>query len=117
MARLYSNENFPSMVVDALRELGHDVLTSHESGNANQSIPDDQVLAFATKQGRVLLTFDRDDFKRLHRANPNHAGIVICTFDSNWTALAQRIDTELANTHELNGQLIRVVKPQSLENT
>jgi hypothetical protein len=47
MAKLYANENFRRKVVEALRELGHDVLTSFEAGNANLSIPDDAVLDFA----------------------------------------------------------------------
>lgn len=34
MARLYANENFPRQVAIILRELGHDVLTVQEAGNA-----------------------------------------------------------------------------------
>lgn len=48
MAQLYSNENFPLPVVEELRRLGHDVLTTHEAGEAGKSVPDEQVLAFAT---------------------------------------------------------------------
>jgi hypothetical protein len=48
MAAIYSNENFPKRVGEELRRLGHDVLTSYEAGQANQKIPDDQVLAYAT---------------------------------------------------------------------
>jgi hypothetical protein len=48
MAAIYSNENFPKRVGEKLRRLGHDVLTSYEAGQANQKIPDDQVLAYAT---------------------------------------------------------------------
>ena len=51
MASFYTNENFPIKVAFHLREMGHDVLTSHEAGNANQRIPDDEVLAFAAKSG------------------------------------------------------------------
>lgn len=51
MAKLYTNENLPLPVVEALRQLKHDVLTSYESGKANQAIPDAEVLAFATTQG------------------------------------------------------------------
>ena len=40
MASLYSNENFPKRVVEELRRLGHDVLTSYETGRGNQRIPD-----------------------------------------------------------------------------
>jgi hypothetical protein len=59
MARFYSNENFPLPVVEQLRKLGHDVLTSYEAGNANRSIPDREVLAFATSQQRVLLSLSK----------------------------------------------------------
>ena len=48
IARLYSNENFPLPAVFALRRLGHDVLTSRESGMANDAVPDNEVLDFAT---------------------------------------------------------------------
>jgi hypothetical protein len=36
VARLYANENFPLRVVEALRQLGHDVLTVREAGHDNQ---------------------------------------------------------------------------------
>ncbi len=54
MARLYSNENFPLAVVEELRRLGHDALTSQDTGNANQSIPDDRVLEFAILEKRAV---------------------------------------------------------------
>ena len=58
MASFYTNENFPTKVVDYLREMGHDVLTSYEAGNANQRIPDEDVLECAAKAGRILLTLN-----------------------------------------------------------
>ena len=61
MARFYSNENFPRRAVEALREIGHDVLTSYEAGRANQQIHDADVLAYATEQQRILLTVNRKD--------------------------------------------------------
>jgi hypothetical protein len=67
MARFYSNENFPMEVVRELRSRGHDVLTATEAGNANVSIPDDQVLAYAIQTERALLTINRWDFVRLHK--------------------------------------------------
>ncbi len=75
MASFYTNENFPIKVALALREMGHDVLTSHEAGNANQRIPDEEVLEFAGKTGRILLTLNRRDFIDIHKKTPNHAGI------------------------------------------
>jgi hypothetical protein len=51
MAQLYSNENFPLPAVEELRRLGHNVLTIQETGQANQSLSDEDVLAFAYAEG------------------------------------------------------------------
>jgi predicted nuclease of predicted toxin-antitoxin system len=59
MARLYADENFPLPVVEELRKLGHDVLTAHEAGNTGKQLPDEDVLAFAVKEERLLLTLNR----------------------------------------------------------
>ena len=56
MARFYSNENLPMAIVETLRSLGHDVLTSYEAGKANQGIPDDGVLAYAIAENRSVIT-------------------------------------------------------------
>lgn len=64
MARFYSNENTPLPVVAELRRLGHDVLTSLDAGNANVSVPDADVLAFAARESRILLTHNRRDLIR-----------------------------------------------------
>jgi hypothetical protein len=53
VARFYSNENIALQVVMELRRLGHDVLTSLEAGNANASVPDPEVLSFASSRQRV----------------------------------------------------------------
>ena len=72
MAHLYANENFPRKVAEFLREMGHDVLTTSEAGNAGQAIPDNDLLAFAVRTNRSVLTLNRRDFIRLHRDAPNH---------------------------------------------
>jgi hypothetical protein len=95
VAQLYSNENFPRPVVVELRRLGHDVLTVLEAGNANLAIPDDQVLAFAIGQKRACLTLNRQDFIRLHRQRPDHFGVVVCSWDPDFVALASRIHLTL----------------------
>jgi len=111
MARLYANENFPFPVVEALRRLGHDVLTIQETGRANQELPDPEVLAFATTEQRAVLTLNRKDFIRLHHASAAHAGILVCTFDPAFEAQAQRIHAALLEHTALAGQLIRVNRP------
>jgi len=75
---LYSNENFPFDMVLCLRELNYNVLTSNEAGQANPGIPDQDVLAFATKENRVVITLNRNDFLKLHNSGIKHSGIIIC---------------------------------------
>jgi hypothetical protein len=111
VARIYSNENFPLPVVEELRRLGHDVLTVLEAGKAEQSIPDDEVLAFATSVGRAVLTLNRKHFFRLHRERPQHAGIIACTFDTDFVGQAARIDGQLQAHTQLHGELLRVNRP------
>lgn len=60
MIKFYSNENFPLEMVKTLRKLGYNVLTSYESGRANQKISDDQVLAFAKSEQRIVITLIRN---------------------------------------------------------
>lgn len=108
MARLYSNENFPIPVVVRLRELGHDVLTIQETGKADQAMPDAEVLKFATNENRAVLTINRRHFIRLHREQPNHAGIIVCTLDPDFVGQAERIHKAICGQTSLSGKLIRV---------
>ena len=111
MARCYANENFPLPAVEALRRFGHDVLTTAESGRAGQAIPDRDVLAFAVAEQRIVVTLNRRHFIRLHHTTPTHAGLVVCTFDPDFVALAQRIHTALEAQPQMAGQLVRVNRP------
>ncbi|HMV48378.1 MAG TPA: DUF5615 family PIN-like protein [Blastocatellia bacterium] len=111
MARLYANENFPFPAVEELRRLGHDVLTVHETGKANREIPDDEVLAFACAENRAVLTINRKDFIRLHKLTPNHFGIIVCTFDPDFSRQAARIHQAIESVEPLMKQLIRVNRP------
>ncbi len=113
MAAIYANENFPRRVVEALRELGHDVLTSQEAGRANLMVADEEVLQFAAELGRAVLTLNRLDFFRLHRStHGSHAGIIACTRDTgDVAAFALRKDEAIRREGDLRGVLIRVVRP------
>ncbi len=92
--------------------MGNDVLTSYESGKAGQAISDDDVLAFAVAEKRVLVTFNRKHFIRLHKEQPDHAGIIVCTFDPDFAALANRIHAALETQGDSTGQLVRINRPQ-----
>jgi predicted nuclease of predicted toxin-antitoxin system len=105
---LYSNENFPFLVVAELRRLGHDVTTVRESGKSNRATPDAEVLEFAISERRAVLTLNRRHFIALHASMPGHAGIVVCTVDADFVGQARRIHEALAVHPNLSGQLIRV---------
>jgi hypothetical protein len=111
MARLYTNENFPIPVAEELRRRGHDVLTVQEAGHAQKAIPDEEVLAFAKAERRILVTLNRKHFIRLHLAVSDHAGIVVCTFDPDFGGQALRIHAVLESEDDLSGRLLRVNRP------
>jgi hypothetical protein len=108
LAALYSNENFPLPVVQYLRQLGHDVLTTADTGRAGDAIPDPEVLAFASAQGRALPTLNRRDFVRLHLTSDRHHGIIVCTFDRDFQRQARRIHQAIASEEDIRGKLVRV---------
>ena len=111
MARLYANENFPQPVVEALRRLGHDVLTTHDAGQSRRALPDSDVLRFAVAQDREVVTINRRDFIRLHQQNTQHAGIIVCSEDADFSGQGQRIHDVLTDEPQLAGRLIRVNRP------
>jgi hypothetical protein len=110
LARIYANENFPLPVVEALRRLGHDVITIQETGKAGQAIIDQEVLEYAKADDRAVFTLNRRHFLRLHQENPEHCGIVICSVEADWKAQATRIHNALAG-NSLSGLHIRIDRP------
>ena len=110
MIDLYSNENFPFDMVQALRQLGYNVLTSYDAGQANRGIPDDQVLAFAQQQKRTVITLNRDDFLNLHRSGIQHLGIIICKDDRDYVWQVHTLHSYLQSQADLTNRLIRVKK-------
>ncbi|MCZ8120654.1 MAG: DUF5615 family PIN-like protein [Microcystis sp. LE18-22.4A] len=65
--RLYLDEDAGQRsVVEALRNLKIDVITTWEAKNIQ--LPDPDQLVWATQQGRVIYTFNVGDFCRLHKS-------------------------------------------------
>ncbi len=91
-------------LVRALRARGVDVLTALEAGKVGCS--DEEQLAYATKEGRVLFSFNIRDYYRLHQAflerGESHAGIIL--------ARQQRY-----SIGELTRRLLRLIATKSAE--
>lgn len=113
MAKLYANENFPLPVVEELRRFGHDVVTIQETGRAEQRTPDEAVLQLAVADDRGVLTLNRKHFIRLHREQPKHSGIIVCTVDGDFPRQAARIHETLAGVPDLHGALLSVNRPSA----
>lgn len=78
--KLYLDEDaMRASLVRALRARGVDVATAQEANLIGRD--DEANLAYATAQGRVVFSFNRGDFDRIHRAylanNRHHTGIVV----------------------------------------
>ena len=81
--RWLANENFPAPSVAVMRAAGHDVLSIAESHAGDD---DADVLALARKEGRWLVTFDRDYgellFARNHEPPPAVILLRVSTYRS-----------------------------------
>jgi len=81
MARitLYLDEHVQVSLAEGLRTRGVDVMTTQEAGN--YSLDDIGQFNFAAKEGRVLLSFNKGHFAKIHyewmeKGRP-HAGIIL----------------------------------------
>src|SRR5829696_9927744 len=77
--RLYFDRHIMARLAVDLRGHGYDVRTTEEAGF--DTAPDDEQLAFATAEGRAILTYNIRDFAPLHDAcmasGQPHAGIIV----------------------------------------
>lgn len=73
------DEDMSRAVAEGLRARGVDAVSVHEAGRGNRRVPDEEQLAYATEQRRVLVTYNRADFQALdnlwRRQGRHHAGI------------------------------------------
>src|SRR3954451_8334548 len=77
--RLYFDRHIMARLAEDLRSRGFDVLTTEHAGL--DTATDEEQLAFATDEGRAILTFNIRDFAPLHArwsaAGRSHAGIIV----------------------------------------
>ncbi len=56
---------------------------------------------------------NRRHFVALHLESADHFGMIVCTVDRDYAALAIRIDQQVRNFETLEGQLIRIQRPNT----
>jgi predicted nuclease of predicted toxin-antitoxin system len=73
--RFYLDEHINPAIASGLRRRDIDVTTTADA--SLQGATDEEHLAFARAEGRIIVTHD-DDYLRLHQQGIAHAGIVYC---------------------------------------
>jgi Domain of unknown function (DUF5615) len=101
--RLFMDEMVHKRLAESLRDLGYDAVSCQEAGRANQGYSDEEQLAYATSEGRAILTFNMVDFFPLDRAwkaiGRSHAGIVVSPAIEDFGTLLRAVRRHL-ESHE-----------------
>lgn len=64
------------LLADLLQKAGHTVVRPTDAGVALDGVDDSVHFAFASENDLTLVTKNPADFRALHEASPNHAGIL-----------------------------------------
>lgn len=113
---LLLDEMFSDTIAQQLRAKGYDVI-SVVAHAALVALPDDQILAYATTEGRALVTANIKDFVpldgRYRAAGPDHPGLILMsakTFPQNrsfTTAITAALEALLSGSHKMQpGQVV-----------
>ena len=107
--RFLADENVSRLVVDGLRAAGFDVVTVVAT---SAGAPDDEVLGFADRDGRILITEDRDFGELVVRQRLTVLGVILIALDRLSNAAEAARVTEVARAHadRMAGNLL-VVEP------
>lgn len=80
--KFYLDEDTYLKTAAALRERGIDTIAAGEAGN--YGLTDETQLEYATREGRVLYSFNTKDFDRINRqwisSGKSHAGIIVSPY-------------------------------------
>lgn len=109
MTRFLADENVSRLVVERLRAAGSDVASVRET---RPGAPDADVLNAADRDGRVLITEDRDFGELVVRQRLKVRGIILPELDRLPNAAEGESVAEIVGTHQskLAGNLV-VVEP------
>ena len=113
MAHFYLDENIPRQVQRILVRYAHDVVHAYDLGN--RSMPDPEHLHVAAGTGRILVTYDRRDFRELHRfwtalnawgkLDQRHAGILTSWGDIPDEQWADLVNAFVSQGWNLNNEM------------
>ena len=109
MHLILQDEDVPSMAVEELRRLGHDVISLNDLALNNIGLPDDEVLEVAIALGRAVVTHNKKHYIRLHRITEGrHTGLIVCSRFDDPLLLAEKIHRQISKYDSLETMLIRI---------
>jgi len=79
--RLLLDEHYPRWAADALQTRGIDAISIQYDWSWLQSASDDEVLAAAVADGRVVVTEDVSTFPAALAKVPHHCGVIYCRWN------------------------------------
>jgi predicted nuclease of predicted toxin-antitoxin system len=94
--RILADESCDGRVVRALRLAGHDVKPVREIA---PELPDEQVIAVARTEGRILITEDRDFGQIFFAADSQSVGVILVRFPTNARTGLPRLVVEFIERH------------------
>ncbi|MEA2879098.1 MAG: hypothetical protein QOF14_4294 [Hyphomicrobiales bacterium] len=109
MMRFLADENVSRLVIERLRNEGHDVVSVAET---TPGAPDDDILKAADAAGRILITEDGDFGEMVIRQRLSPQGVILLELDRLTNATEADVVAEVISTHaeRLAGNLV-VVEP------
>jgi Domain of unknown function (DUF5615) len=106
VTRVLLDETYPPSLAQRLRDVGHDVLAVPDVQVGLGSRSDDDVLAWAARNDRCVVTENVSDFARLAALGVTHAGIVLVS--------PQRFPRTPSGLHRIGDALEAVLNAKGL---
>ncbi len=90
------------LVANTIRGLGHDVACVRD---VDPRMADDEILAWAVRDGRLVVTMDKDFGELVYRSGQSHSGVLLLRLEAARSAEKVQIVTEIFANHaeELTG--------------
>ncbi|MFA4858436.1 MAG: DUF5615 family PIN-like protein [Candidatus Margulisiibacteriota bacterium] len=82
MSRFFANENISPHTVEFIKSLGFDIKSVREVGLKGAT--DEEIIEFAIKEGRIIITFDMDYAVAYYRVFAAKVGIIVIRLRSQW---------------------------------
>jgi len=113
--KVLNRRTFSHQIAECLREMGHDVVTCTDENLSGHGVPDSLILARAIELNRIVLTYNRRHFFKLHQQTPAHCGIINCSYDPDSARQARRVVEAVTGSQDCRGLLLRVTRPHPSE--